>query len=128
MMRFDVEFFGGMLLGFTIAVVICMLLTTKSASAESGIASVYTVKSNGGTRTASGKPFSNGALTAAHRSLPFGTKVKVTNKRNGKSVIVTITDRGPARYLKARIIDLSMAGAQAIGMGYGLAPVIVSRQ
>lgn len=53
-------------------------------------------------------------LTAAHRSLPFGTKVKVTNKRNGKSVVVRINDRGP--FIKGRIIDVSKAAAQNIGM------------
>lgn len=53
-------------------------------------------------------------LTAAHRSLPFGTKVKVTNKRNGKSVIVRINDRGP--FIRGRVIDVSKAAAQNIGM------------
>lgn len=86
---------------------------------QSGIASVYSTKD--GTRTASGQRLSNGALTAAHRSLPFGTKVRVTNQRNGRSVVVTITDRGP--FVAGRVIDLTMAGANAIGMGFGLAPV-----
>jgi rare lipoprotein A len=93
------------------------------AQAQSGIASVYTTKH--GTKTASGKRLHDGALTAAHRSLPFGTKVRVTNKRNGRSVVVTITDRGP--FIRGRVIDLTMAGANAIGMGYGLAPVTLSR-
>ncbi len=53
-------------------------------------------------------------LTAAHRSLPFGTKVKVTNKRNGKSVIVRINDRGP--FIRGRVIDVSKAAASNIGM------------
>lgn len=53
-------------------------------------------------------------LTAAHRSLPFGTKVLVTNKRNGKSVIVRINDRGP--FIRGRVIDVSKAAAQNIGM------------
>lgn len=100
--------------------------TGHVASAESGIASVYTTKSNGGSRTASGRPFRNSELTAAHRTLPFGTRVRVTNKRTGKSVVVTITDRGP--FIRGRVIDLSMAGASAIGMGYGLAPVVLHRQ
>lgn len=89
------------------------------ASAESGIASVYTTKT--GVRTASGIRLNDGALTAAHRTLKFGTKVRVINLRNGRSVIVTITDRGP--YIARRVIDLTLAGASAIGMGYGLAPV-----
>ena len=77
-----------------------------------------------GRRTASGQIFNQNALTAAHRYLPFGTKVKVTNMRNGRSVIVTINDRGP--YAGRRIIDLSAAAAQRIGMkSSGVAPVKV---
>jgi rare lipoprotein A len=65
-------------------------------------------------------------MTAAHRTLPFGTKVRVTNKNNGKSVIVTINDRGP--FIRGRIIDLSTAAAGVIGMrGAGVAPVTVER-
>jgi len=94
-------------------------------SAESGIASVYTVRSNGGTRTASGRPFRDGELTAAHRKLPFGSKVRVTNKRNGRAVIVTITDRGP--FIRGRVVDLSMAAARVIGLGYSITPVILER-
>lgn len=67
-----------------------------------------------GRRTASGQIFNQNALTAAHRHLPFGTKVKVTNMRNGRSVIVTINDRGP--FSGSRILDLSAAAAQTIGM------------
>jgi len=88
---------------------------------QKGIASVYTTKI--GTRTASGRRLSNSELTAAHRSLPFGTRVRVTNQRTGRSVVVTITDRGP--FVRGRIIDLTPAGATAIGMGYGLARVSV---
>jgi rare lipoprotein A len=61
-------------------------------------------------------------VTAAHKSLPFGSKVKVTNKKNGHAVTVTITDRGP--YVKGRCIDLSRAGARALGF-VGLVPVSV---
>lgn len=99
-------------------------ITQSEAQTQSGIASVYTTKTDG-FKTASGKRLNDGALTAAHRSLPFGTKVKVTNKRNGRSVVVTITDRGP--FIRGRVIDLTMAGANAIGMGYGLAPVTLER-
>lgn len=75
-----------------------------------------------GRRTASGERFNAGAYTAAHRSLPFGTKVRVTNLRNGRAVIVRINDRGP--YSGGRVIDLSKAAAQAIGMiRSGTAPV-----
>jgi rare lipoprotein A len=113
---------------FILAVIFATALftgtTTQSdAQTQSGIASVYTSKQ--GSRTASGKRLNDGALTAAHRTLPFGTKVRVTNKRNGRSVVVTITDRGP--FIRGRVIDLTMAGANAIGMGYGLAPVTLDR-
>jgi rare lipoprotein A len=68
-----------------------------------------------GRRTASGERFNPGAMTAAHRTLPFGTRVRVTNTRNGRSVIVRINDRGP--HVKGRAIDLSHGAARAIGMG-----------
>jgi len=84
----------------------------------SGMASYYWE----GQMTASGARFNPGALTAAHRSLPFGTRVLVTNQRNGQSVVVTINDRGP--FVGGRVIDLSRAAAQAINMtGAGVAPV-----
>ena len=79
-----------------------------------GIASFYGAKFNG-RRTASGEKFNNSALTAAHLSLPFGSLVKVTNVRNGKTVVVRINDRGP--HVKGRIIDLSKAAAKKIGIG-----------
>lgn len=103
------------------AIVASLSFTVIEASAESGIASVYTVRSNGGTRTASGRPFRDGELTAAHRKLPFGTRVRVVSKRTGKSVVVTITDRGP--FIRGRVIDLSMAAARVIGLGYSIVPV-----
>lgn len=79
-----------------------------------------------GRRTASGERFNPAGYTAAHRTLPFGTKVRVTNKRNGKSVVVTINDRGP--FIRGRIIDLSSAAAGVIGMkSAGVAPVTVER-
>jgi rare lipoprotein A len=73
-----------------------------------------------GKRTANGERMNAAALTAAHKSLPFGTMVRVTNTRNNKSVVVRINDRGP--FVRGRVIDLSPAGARAIGMS-GLAPV-----
>jgi len=89
----------------------------------SGTASWYG-RYHHGKRTASGEIFDMGKLTAAHRSLAFGTRVKVTNRRNGKSVVVRITDRGP--YVGKRVLDLSRAAAQNIGMvGSGTAPVTV---
>lgn len=76
-------------------------------------------------RVASGGWFNPNAMTAAHKSLPFGTKVRVTNKHNGRSVVVKINDRGP--YIKGRIIDLSKAAAHKIGMqNAGVVPVTVT--
>lgn len=74
---------------------------------------------------ASGGRFNPNALTAAHKTLPFGTKVRVTNRNNGESVVVTINDRGP--YVAGRVIDLSKAAAHAISMtGAGVVPVSVT--
>jgi rare lipoprotein A len=98
-----------------LASTIAMPLT---ASAQSGLASVYS-----GGRTANGERAAAGGLTAAHRSLPFGTLVRVTNERTGRSVVVRINDRGP--FVRGRVIDLTPAGARAIGMD-GLAPVSLS--
>jgi rare lipoprotein A len=67
-----------------------------------------------GRRTASGERFNTHALTAAHKSLPFGSRVRVTNERTGRSVVVRINDRGP--YAHGRVIDLSKAAAQAVGL------------
>ena len=76
-------------------------------------------------RVASGGWFNPNAMTAAHKTLPFGTKVRVTNRNNGKSVVVTINDRGP--YVAGRVIDLSRAAAKAIAMtGSGVVPVTVT--
>lgn len=93
-----------------------------SSHAENGMASFY-----GGGRTASGEVSGPAALTGAHRSLPFGTKVLVTNFRNGKTVVVRITDRGPYRH--DRVIDLSRAAALELDMiDSGTAKVSVERQ
>tara|TARA_R110002167_G_scaffold45083_1_gene135541 strand:- start:19913 stop:20302 length:390 start_codon:yes stop_codon:yes gene_type:complete len=80
---------------------------------QSGEASWYEIKCNGGTHTASGKPLVNSASTAAHKKLPMGTVVKVMNLNNGKSEVVTITDRGP--YIKGRIIDVTVGVAKRLG-------------
>jgi peptidoglycan lytic transglycosylase len=100
-----------------VAVSAGVLLTAGVARAESGIASVYAYS---GSKTASGQRANPGGLTAAHRTLPFGTMVRVTNRHNSKSVVVRINDRGP--FVRGRVIDLTPAGARAIGMS-GLAPV-----
>jgi rare lipoprotein A len=104
------------------ALIFCLL--NIPVRAEDCVASVYAVgdSSQRGTKTASGIPLDDNAMTAAHKSLPFGSKVKVTNKKSGDAVTVTITDRGP--YVKGRCIDLSKAGARALGFA-GLVPVSV---
>jgi len=83
------------------------------SKASAGTASYYGKRFHGRT-TANGERFNMNAMTAAHKSLPFGTKVKVTNRNNGKSVIVRINDRGP--YHGNRVIDLSRGAAAKIGM------------
>lgn len=90
--------------------------------ALSGIASVYAYKKR--SRSASGEFINFKSLVAAHRSLRFGTKVRVTNRKNGKSVVVRIIDRGP--FIRGRVIDLSPAAAREIGLGWGLAPVTLA--
>ena len=107
-------------------IALVMVLTAIASGpvrAESGLASFY-----GGGRTASGEVTGPAGLTAAHRTLPFGMKVVVTNLRSGKSVVVRITDRGPYRH--RRIIDVSRAAARELGMiNSGTAMVsIVSQQ
>ena len=86
---------------------------TSEKVIQSGPASWYGPGFHG-RKTASGETFNTNDLTAAHRTLPFGTKVKVVNKKTGKSVVVRINDRGP--YAHGRVIDLSKASAQAIGI------------
>jgi rare lipoprotein A len=95
-----------------------------SSSPQSGIAAIYSQR---GGKTASGETSNPSALTAAHRTLPFGTMVRVTNRRNGRSVVVRITDRGP--FTRGRIIDVTPAAAGQLGFS-GLTPVsldVVSR-
>ena len=94
------------------------VLSTISAKAQSGIASIYSNE-----KTANGEYAHAGRLTAAHRTLPFGTRVLVTNVSSGRSVVVRINDRGP--YIAGRIIDLTPAGARAIGSN-GLARVTLT--
>lgn len=86
-----------------------------------GKMSWYSVATNGGTRTASGEKLSDGAHTAAHRTLPFGTRVRVTNLANDRSTVVRITDRGP--FIAGRIIDVSLAAGKDLDfIGRGIAP------
>lgn len=93
-------------------------------SVEQGKASWYSIKTNGGTRTASGQRLCNNGATAAHKTLPMGTKVRVINQHNGKSEIVTINDRGP--FIRGRVIDLTIGTAQRLGFASrGVVPVKV---
>jgi rare lipoprotein A len=103
--------FASMLAMFSAAV-------SSAAHSQTGIASIYS-----GGRTANGEYAHRGHLTAAHPSLPFGTLVRVTHKRTGRSVVVRINDRGP--FVGGRIIDLTPAAAHAIGLS-GLASVTVT--
>jgi peptidoglycan lytic transglycosylase len=102
------------------AMACAMLFGIGKAEAQSGVASIYSYK---GGRTASGERAHPSGLTAAHRSLPFGTKVRVTNRRNGNSVVVRINDRGP--FVRGRVIDVTPAGARALGFS-GLTPVVLA--
>ncbi len=93
----------------------------SSSGGSHGMASYYWQ----GQMTASGARFNPGAMTAAHRTLPFGTRVLVTNRNNGRSVTVVINDRGP--FIKGRIIDLSRGAAGVIGLTQsGVAPVSIA--
>ena len=93
----------------------------KRGYTEEGKASYYSRKLQG-RKMANGEPYRRGKLTAAHKTLPFGTKVKVTNLQTNKTVKVKITDRGP--YAKGRIVDLSEAAAKKIGsVKAGVVPV-----
>lgn len=101
----------------------CSSTPTSSASGHSdtGQASYYGNEFHG-RKTANGERFDQGKLTAAHRSLPFGTRVKVTNTQNGKTVVVRVNDRGP--FVKGRIIDLSSSAFKNIAsLNAGVVPV-----
>ncbi len=126
-----------LLKGFVTAVALLLLLSactsepsraaagraSDSAYEAVGVASWYGAKFQGQT-TASGEPYDMNAMTAAHPSLPFGTKVRVTNLENGRSVMLRINDRGP--FAKRRIIDVSRHAAKHLGfLGAGLARVRV---
>lgn len=92
-----------------------------SGHSESGMASYYGNEFQS-RKTANGERFDQGKLTAAHRTLPFGTRVKVVNKQNGRSVVVRVNDRGP--FVKGRIIDLSSSAFKAIASANaGVIPV-----
>ena len=105
-------------LGVGILIASISFTSSLMAATQIGIASVYS-----GEPTANGEYAHASALTAAHRTLPFGTMVEVTNTQTGRSVVVRINDRGP--YIRGRVIDLTPAGARAIGSS-GLAPVTLT--
>src|SRR5271156_5645527 len=96
-------------LALSSALLVSTIILPMTASAQEGIASVYS-----GERTANGEYAHATGLTAAHRTLPFGTKVRVTNHQTGRSVVVRINDRGP--FVSGRIIDLTPAGAPPPGV------------
>lgn len=105
-----------------VAAILSTALSTAPANAEEcGRASWYALTS----KTASGERMNPAKLTAAHKRLPFGSRVRVRNKRNGRSVVVRINDRGP--FIRGRVVDLSKAAAAQIGMvRSGHAPVCLS--
>ena len=109
-------------INFACAALLSVGLTGAAHAAKGGgqvgIASIYS-----GGKTANGEHASSSGLTAAHRSLPFGTKVRVTNRNTGRSVVVRINDRGP--YVHGRVIDVTPAAAHQLGFS-GLAPVSLS--
>lgn len=110
-----------------IVIALSLLLTTVAANAQCGVASWYGGADGlNGNRTASGEIFNTNDLTAAHRTLPFGTLIKVTGQRTGNEIVVRINDRGP--FHKGRIIDLSKAAAIAVGIkSSGVGPVCLEK-
>ena len=104
---------------------ILSLTTTTALAQNKGKASYYGNKFHG-RRTSDGSRYHKDSLTCAHRTLPFGTLLKVRNQKNGREVVVKVTDRGP--FGPGRIVDLSMAAAREIGMvQQGVVPVEVTR-
>lgn len=102
-----------------------LFISGSAVLAESGHASFYG-RELAGRRTASGEVFRPDAMTAAHRSLPFGSRVKVTNHSNGREVVLRITDRGP--FVRGRIIDVSHGAARVLGFaGQGTTRVTIER-
>jgi rare lipoprotein A len=93
-----------------ISAIAALFLAIPAQAANIGMASFYKT----GRLTANGERFQPLGLTAAHRKLPFGTKLKVTNLKNGKSVLVRVNDRGP--FIRGRILDLSLGAAKVIGL------------
>ncbi|MDX2265621.1 MAG: septal ring lytic transglycosylase RlpA family protein [Hyphomicrobiales bacterium] len=101
------------------AAALAFLVSSQSASAECGVASYYWQ----GKVTANGERYNPDGVSAAHKTLPFGSRVLVRNQRNGRTIVVRINDRGP--YIRGRIIDLSRGANRIFGMD-GIAPVCIS--
>jgi rare lipoprotein A len=105
------------------AILLSLALCGPVKAAQCGRASWYALD---GHRTASGELMNSARLTAAHRTLPFGSKVRIRNRRNGRSVVVRINDRGP--FSRRRIVDVSRAAARKLGfLGRGTTTVCLSR-
>lgn len=110
---------------FIIIMAFLIGLTSLAQDVQRGKASFYSIKFSG-RMTASGERLHHDSLTCAHRTYPFGTRLRVTNPANDRQVIVKVTDRGP--YVKGRIIDLSVRAARELGIiQQGIALVIVER-
>lgn len=110
---------------FFLATLVTFATSIPTLAQTHGKASYYSNRIHG-RRTSDGSRYHKDSLTCAHRTLPFGTLLKVTNKSNGKEVVVRVTDRGP--YAHGRVVDLSMAAARELGMvGSGVASVSVER-
>jgi rare lipoprotein A len=110
------------LVAVTIAAGLMVGASSATAAGQCGRASWYALHS----KTASGERMNPSAMTAAHRTLPFGTKLRVTNKNNGRSVIVRINDRGP--FIRGRMLDLSKGAAGQLGfVSSGQTAVCVAR-
>jgi rare lipoprotein A len=112
---------------FVLALTPFMALGSNAVSADTLNSSVIRASYyQHGSRTASGERFNPNGLTAAHRSLPFGTQLRVTNRANGRSVVVRVNDRGP--FVRGRGLDVSRGAANALGMvGQGVATLAVAQ-
>ncbi len=85
----------------------------KVVKTEYGIASWYSIRTNHGTRTASGRPLTDNGYTSAHKNFPFGSQIRVTNISNGISEILTVTDRGP--FKRSRVVDVTIGSSKRLG-------------
>lgn len=114
-----------LLIGLSFIVYQLSFSSARAQNSQKGKASFYAKKFHG-RKTASGERLHSDSLTCAHRTYPFGTKLKVYNPANGRSVVVRVTDRGP--YVRGRIIDLSWRAAQELGIvSQGVATVFVQK-